>query len=227
MFRILKTGIQKIKSALKKTSSIFAKKLKNLFSKPLSEEMLEDLERILFEADIGSKMAYELLEKVQSYQRKHPDAKGDEYIEVMCAHAEAVLTNKSDVSGNEPYVDNPKVILMVGVNGTGKTTTIAKLAKKYQDEGKRVLLAAGDTFRAAAVEQLTIWSKRIGAELVHGSSGADPSSILFDAMAKAKAKGFDIVLVDTAGRLESKSDLMRELEKMARIAKKTRRSSST
>lgn len=220
MFRILKTGFQKIKNALKKTSSIFSKKLKALFSKPLSDETIDELERILFEADIGSKMAYELLDEVQTFHKKNPEAKGDEYIEVMRAQAEKVLTEKGETAGNEPLVGTPRVILMVGVNGTGKTTSIAKLAKKYVKEGKKVLLAAGDTFRAAAVEQLTIWADRVGVEIVKAAPGSDPSSVLFDAMSKGQAKGFDIILVDTAGRLESKSDLMRELEKMARVAKK-------
>ena len=220
MFRILKTGFQKIKSALKKTSSIFSIKLKALFSKPLSDDTLEELERILFEADIGSKMAYDLLDEVKAYHKKHPEATGDEYIEVMRSQAEKVLSEKAENLGNEPYIGSPRVILMVGVNGTGKTTSIAKLAKKYIGQGKTVLVAAADTFRAAAVEQLSIWANRIGVEIVKGAPGSDPSSVLFDAMSKGKAKGFDIILVDTAGRLESKSDLMRELEKMGRVAKK-------
>ncbi len=220
MFKIFKTGFQKIKNALKKTSSIFSKKLKNLFSNPLSSETLDELERILFEADIGSVMAHELLEDVKKHHKQHPNAKGDEYIEIMKNRAEKLLSEKPEVAGNDPYIDHPKIILMVGVNGTGKTTSIAKLAKMYHDDGKKVLLAAGDTFRAAAVDQLSIWAKRIGIEIVKGAPGSDPSSVLFDAMTKAKSKNFDIVLVDTAGRLESKSDLMRELEKMARVAKK-------
>ncbi len=220
MFKFFKTGFQKIKDALKKTSSLFGKKLRKLFSKPLSDESLYELERILFEADIGSKLVYRFLDVVKKAHKKNPDATSAEYLEVMRQEAESLLSEKGEISGNQPYIGCPRVILVVGVNGTGKTTTIAKLAKKYQDEGKKVLLAAADTFRAAAVDQLTIWADRIGVEIVKGAPGGDPSSVLFDAMAKGKAKGFDVILIDTAGRLESKGELMRELEKMARIAKK-------
>lgn len=220
MFKFLKSGFQKIKGALKKTSTIFAAKLRRIFSKPLSEDTLEELERILYEADIGSRLAQEFLDKVKVLYKKNPDAQGDEYLQIMKEHAESLLALPPEASGNEPYVGTPRVILVVGVNGTGKTTTLAKLAKKFQNDGKKVLLAAGDTFRAAAVEQLNIWAERLGTEIVRGAPGGDPSSILYDAMSKGKAKGYDVILVDTAGRLESKSDLMRELEKMGRIAKK-------
>ena len=114
----------------------------------------------------------------------------------------------------------PLVILMVGVNGVGKTTTIAKLARRYQSKGRKVLLAAGDTFRAAAVEQLTIWAGRLGIDIVSQPSGADPSAVVFDSLTAAKARGADVVLIDTAGRLHTKSNLMDELKKIKRVAGK-------
>lgn len=216
MLKFLKAGFQKIKNALKKTGSFLGKKLGVFFSTPMDPSRLEELERILFEADLGSKIVAEFTEHIQQF----PKATGEEYLQELQKLALEILEVPPKIAGNEPLIDTPRVILIVGTNGSGKTTTIAKLAHIFQEEGQKVLLAAGDTFRAAAVDQLEIWSKRLETEIVLGSPGGDPSAVLFDAMAKAKAKHFDLVLCDTAGRLESKNDLMRELEKMVRIAKK-------
>lgn len=220
MFKFLLSKIQSIKSALKKTSSFLQKHLSKIFSKPLDEESLEELEKILYEADIGSSTITHLLSHIQDFAKKNKTASAKDFLSEMQSLSEKILLEPAKITGNEPLIDTPQVILVVGVNGTGKTTTIAKLAKSLTDEGKKVLLAAGDTFRAAASSQLEIWAHRLKLEIVTSKSGADPSSVLFDAMAKAKAKHFDVVICDTAGRLESKSDLLKELEKMRRIAAK-------
>jgi len=122
------------------------------------------------------------------------------------------------VKGRDPAAGDPRVIFVVGVNGVGKTTTVGKLARHYLDDGQKVLICAADTFRAAAVEQLGRWASRVGVEMIRGAGGADPSSVLFDSCAAAKARNSDVLLVDTAGRLHTKSNLMRELEKMKRVA---------
>ncbi|MCI5053042.1 MAG: signal recognition particle-docking protein FtsY [Simkaniaceae bacterium] len=192
----------------KKIAGVLAGKLKRVFSKPLSEETLEELEEILYEADLGSTCVSECIERIRKTKKAS--------IEEMRAWAHEVLSVPPKVTPEEK--GSPHVILMVGINGSGKTTTCAKLALHYKRQGKKVLLAAGDTFRAAAVEQLEIWAERTGVEIVKGRHGGDPSAVLFDAVAKAKAGGYDMVIADTAGRLESKSDLMKELEKMRRVA---------
>jgi fused signal recognition particle receptor len=220
MFNLFKTGFQKIKAALKKTSSFLRKNLLSVFSKPLNEEVLEDIERILYEADLGSKMVADFVHVIKENLLEYGHSKAENYLSLLEDCAYKTLVTPPKISGNEPLIGSPKLILIVGVNGSGKTTTIAKLAKRYKDAGERVLLAAGDTFRAAAQEQIALWSERLDIDLVKGTLGGDPSAVLFDAMSKARAKKYDLIIVDTAGRLESKTDLMQELEKIRRIAKK-------
>jgi fused signal recognition particle receptor len=220
MFSLFKTGLQKIKAALKKTSSFLHKNLLAIFSKPLNEELLEDLERTLYEADLGSKVVSDFIETLKKHFLEYGHSKAENYLALLEEKAYEILSVPPTTSGNEPMVGSPKLILIVGVNGSGKTTTLAKLAKYYQNKGQKIILAAGDTFRAAAQEQIAIWAERLQIDLVKGTLGADPSSVLFDAMAKAKAKKYDLIIADTAGRLESKTDLMQELEKIRRIAKK-------
>jgi fused signal recognition particle receptor len=220
MFTFLKSGLQKIKDSLKKTSSFLGKRLRGVFARPLDRESLEEIESILYEADVGSKTVEEFIAHIALYHKEHQKAKAEDYLNELQRLSEEILLTPPSIGGNTPTIGMPQVILIVGVNGTGKTTTIAKLAKRYKDEGKKVLLAAADTFRAAASSQLETWAKRLDIEIVTSQSGADPSSVLFDAMAKGKAKGFDVILCDSAGRLESKTDLLQELQKMARIAKK-------
>jgi fused signal recognition particle receptor len=220
MFNFLKSSFQKIKDSLKKTSSFLGKRLKGVFSRPIDQESLEEIESILYEADVGSKTVEEFIAHITLYHKEHKKAKAQEYLTELQQLSEEILLAPPSIGGNIPLIGTPQVILIVGVNGTGKTTTIAKLAKLYKDQGKKVLLAAADTFRAAASSQLETWAKRLDMEIVTSQSGADPSSVLYDAMAKGKAKGFDIILCDSAGRLESKTDLLQELKKMDRTAKK-------
>ncbi len=217
MFGIIKSSFNKIKKALFKTRRILGGKIKTLFLGPVNEETLEELERILYEADIGSKLAISFTEKVETFLRKNQNAKTEEILSLLKHEALSLLENKVDKL-QEPH--NPLVILMIGVNGSGKTTTVAKLAKKYSDDKKKVLVAAGDTFRAAATEQLQIWADRIGVDIVKGKQSSDPSAVIFDALSAGKARGADVIILDTAGRLQSKTDLMHELKKIYSVCKK-------
>ena len=203
MFTFLKSGFQKLKNSLKKTSSFLGKKLTGVFSRPIDPSSLDEIESILYEADIGSKTIEEFITHITLYHKEHQKASAEDYLNELQKLSEKILLLPPSVGGNTPLIGTPQVILIVGVNGTGKTTTIAKLAKLYKDEGKKVLLAAADTFRAAASSQLETWAKRLDIEIVTSQSGTDPSSVLYDAMAKGKAKGFDIILCDSAGRLLS------------------------
>lgn len=220
MFSFLKSSFSRIKKALAKTHAIFSDKLRSLFGKPLSDETLEELERLLFEADLGSSCALSFTEKIRKFAKIHPQAKTDDLIEEMKNYAKEILHSPIEESSHLQNQDIPYVILIVGVNGSGKTTTCAKLAHHFMSQGKKVLLAAGDTFRAAAIEQLQIWAYRLKIDLVKGQPGGDPSAVIFDAITSAKAKGIDIVIADTAGRLQSKTDLMQELAKVRRVCSK-------
>lgn len=206
---------KKIKNALTKTGSMLGSRLKALFKSPLTEEAYENLEQILYEADIGSSVTEELIAGIKKFLVRHPQATPDEIMAQMEKQADEILSVPPKIV---PRVGHPHVILIVGINGSGKTTSIAKLAAHYKAEGKKVLVAAGDTFRAGAVHQLEVWSERIGVEIVKALPGSDPSSVAFDALTAAKTRGIDIVLVDTAGRLQNKTDLMQELEKIRRVS---------
>jgi len=218
MFSFFKSSLSKIKKALAKTRSIFSDKLKNLFSSPLDENTLEELERILFEADMGSHCALSFTEKIRSFARKNSQASTKMLLEEIKNYAKEILT--APLPALPASDDLPHVILVVGVNGSGKTTTCAKLAKHFQGLGKKVLLAAGDTFRAAAIEQLTFWAEKLQVDIVKGAPGGDPAAVIFDAISSAKAKGIDVVIADTAGRLQSKTDLMQELAKVRKVCSK-------
>lgn len=196
MFDFLKSRYQKIKSIL------------------FGKVPRENLEELLYEADLGSAVIQELMQTVED----HPKATDEELMILLQKQALAILEEPPSIPATTFH--KPFIILLTGVNGSGKTTTAAKLAAHYQKLGKKVLVAAGDTFRAAATEQLEIWAKRLEFELVKGRSGADPSSVIFDALKSSEAKGIDVVIADTAGRLDSKIDLMKELDKIYRVMKK-------
>ncbi len=208
---------KKIKSALTKTRTFLGSRLKALFGSPLTDEAYEKLEQILYEADIGSAVTEELIADVKKFLKRHPDAKPEEIIAQMEKHAEEILAVPAKTS---PKKGHPQVILIVGINGSGKTTSIAKLAAHYKGAGKKVLVAAGDTFRAGAIDQLTLWSEKLGIEIVKAQPGSDPSSVAFDSLTAASKRNLDIVLIDTAGRLQNKTDLMQELEKIRRVCSK-------
>lgn len=217
MLKFFKKGLTKFKEALSKTKRVLADRIRSLFKDPLNEETLEQLEQILFEADLGSHLSMALVDEVRRFVKSHPNASSDEILRCMKEHGQKILNRPPSV---EPKAGTPQVILIVGVNGSGKTTTIAKLAHKLKDEGKSVLLAAADTFRAAAVEQLTHWSEKAGVQIVKGRTGSDPSAVVYDALEAAKARRVDVVLIDTAGRLQNKTELMHELEKIKRTCSK-------
>src|SRR3990167_9851303 len=217
MFDLLKSGLNKIRKAFAKTRSDLGEKIRIIFSKPLDEETLDELEQILFEADLGTTLALEFVEMIRKYARKNPSSSTDDLIQAMKTYALEILKKPPSVQ-SKASMKSPHVILIVGVNGSGKTTSVAKLAKIYQNEGKKVLLAAGDTFRAAAIEQLSTWSERLKIDCVKGQPNSDPSSIIYDALTAALARNADIVIADTAGRLQSKTDLMHELAKIKRVS---------
>lgn len=220
MFNFLKTSYEKVKNALSKTRSALSQRIRALFGKPWNDETFDQLEQILFEADLGSKCASSFVEHLRSRLRTQPTNDIREILSLFHDHALSILERANAVEPKQPVSGEPYVFLIVGVNGSGKTTSIAKLAKRFQKEGKKVLLAAGDTFRAAAIEQLVTWAERLKIEIVKSTPGADPSAVAFDALSAAKARGFDVVLIDTAGRLQNKTDLMKELEKVRRVLSK-------
>ncbi len=220
MLKFLKSSFQKVKSALSKTRSLLSQRIKALFGKPWSDATFEELEQILFESDLGSQCATEFVDHLRSALRTKPTNEIKEILEILQSHALKILSAPTQNPSRSPQTGTPLVILIVGVNGSGKTTSIAKLAKHYKNEGKQVIVAAGDTFRAAAIDQLTLWSERLGIDIVKSKPGSDPSAVAFDALTAAKARGADVVLIDTAGRLQNKTDLMQELEKVRRVCAK-------
>lgn len=182
--------------------------------RPLTPEFWEELEETLIVADFGVPATQKILTGLQTVARQEEWKTADRPIARFRKDVERFLT----LPGAELRLDRkPSVVLVVGVNGSGKTTTIGKLATLLHHQGKRVLLVAGDTFRAAAAEQLAIWAERSGAAIVRGAEGADPASVVFDGVRAAKARGVDVVLVDTAGRLQTKTNLMEELKKIRRV----------
>lgn len=216
VFRLLKAGYQKVKNALQKSRSLLGDKIRTLFSGPVDEAKIEALEEILYEADLGVKIATELSEKIRKTLRKNPETSSEALIEVL----KEDLLSRIQLEKNEIELATPHVILVVGVNGNGKTTSCAKLAKKYQDQGLQVIFGAADTYRAAAQEQLELWTQRLQIPIVKGKPKSDPSAVAFDTLESTKAKGLKVAIIDTAGRLHTKIDLMRELEKIKRACNK-------
>lgn len=209
----------RLKSGLTKTSSKLSDGITGLFTKAkLDPETLEDFEDLLIQADLGVATATRITEKL-SKSRVDKGLSPDEVRQVLAEEVERVLEPVAKPLRIDPS-RGPHVVMMVGVNGTGKTTTIGKLASKYRGEGLSVMLAAGDTFRAAAIDQLKVWGERTGCEVVSRDVGSDSSGLAFDALKLAKAQGIDVLLVDTAGRLQNKAELMDELEKVLRVIKK-------
>ncbi len=210
-FSRLRKGLEKTKNSLIQNIETVVRGYAKI-----DEEMYEDLEAIMLTGDIGIETTDYLLGKIREGVKSKEIEDGNDVVPYLEKCIVALLEEN-----NEPVLDrtgSTEVIFIVGVNGVGKTTTIGKLAKYYTQQGKSVMLAAGDTFRAAASEQLTIWAQRTGVPIVKHQEGADAAAVVFDATASAKARGIDILLVDTAGRLQTKSNLMEELRKMARVA---------
>jgi fused signal recognition particle receptor len=217
-----KTGFfARIKQGLARTSSQFAEGLGNLFlgRKTLDDELFEELETQLLVADVGMEATNAIIESLTAKVARKQLADGDALYQALREE----LTNLLRPVEQPLVIDQQKkpfVILVVGVNGVGKTTTIGKLAKRFQNEGKKVLLAAGDTFRAAAVEQLQVWGERNQVQVIAQHTGADSASVIFDAVQAAQARGIDVIIADTAGRLHNKNHLMDELSKVKRVMSK-------
>jgi len=214
-------ALRRLKKSLGKTRSTLVSRLRAVVGREvfISEEFLEEIEEILIGADVGVEAAVELTEGLGKRLREAGGkATAEDVVRVLGEEVSALL---GGTSSEPPALGGPPhVIVMVGVNGVGKTTSIAKLATWHKEQGRKVLLAAGDTFRAAAVEQLSLWAERVEVDIVKQDMGADPAAVAFDAVAHAKAKGHDVVIVDTAGRLQTKEGLMRELEKIGRVVEK-------
>ena len=234
----MKFSLEKLRFGLSKTKeSLFGKISKAVgLHKKIDQELLDELEEILIKADVGPNTTEKIIDGIKKEAKTKKIEGSDRIAELLKDQIICILGNKkiSDDSFSSPPFDKPRVvsktpsevegskaephvIMMVGVNGTGKTTSIAKLAKKYSDEGKKVLVAACDTFRAAALEQLSIWASRVGVEIIRSMPNQDPASVAFDAIKSAGARGFDVVIADTAGRLHTKINLMEELKKIKRV----------
>ncbi len=218
MFQTFLKGLQSFRSLFSKLSFHFGKKLKNLLSsKEKNEELFEEMERLFFEADFGGDLTMDLVDKIRNHLKKNPKLSNDKIMTFIHGELSSLLGPQEE---NNQLEGAPHVILVVGTNGSGKTTSIAKLARLYHKQGKKVMVAACDTFRAAAIEQLEHWANKLGIEIIKGQAKGDPSAVAFDAVNAAKARNADILLIDTAGRLHTKTDLMHELEKIKRVCKK-------
>ena len=213
--------LKKLRERLSKSHLNFFNKLKGVLnaSRVLNAHLWEELEEILIESDIGVKATQELIKELQEEARKRGIKEVSEFYEVL---RELLIKLLKPYEAPFELKDRkkPMVVLFVGVNGVGKTTTLAKLAYRYTSQGKKVMVAAGDTFRAAAIEQLEILAKRAGASLIKHQPGSDPAAVTYDALSSAISKGYDLLLIDTAGRLHTKEGLMEEVKKIKRVSRK-------
>ncbi|HMA77243.1 MAG TPA: signal recognition particle-docking protein FtsY [Candidatus Krumholzibacteriaceae bacterium] len=197
---------------LRKTKKKFIHPLLDLFrSGELDDSSIEEIESLLFSADLGIEATERIVERLSGKKSRGED---DEVLDILRSELLDIIES---VPGYKKSEGNPRVIIVAGVNGVGKTSTIGKLARRFQNEGKSVLLAACDTFRAAAIEQLELWAQKCDVPVVRQQMGSDPAAVAFDAVSSARSKGIDIVIIDTAGRLHTKKNLMRELEKIFRV----------
>jgi fused signal recognition particle receptor len=213
------TVFEKIKQAVRQTQENFTEKVQDLVEgrKEIDRDMLDELEAIMIGADIGVTTTEEILDSIRDQVSRKTLQDPAGLRAAIKAELRKILSI-NDTAPKEVADGGPFVILLVGVNGVGKTTTIGKLANRFRSENKSVMLCAADTFRAAAIEQLEVWSTRSNVPLIKQKPGADPSAVLYDGLQSAKAKKIDVVIVDTAGRLHTKHNLMSELEKMTRVA---------
>lgn len=209
----------KLKDGLNKTRKNFTEKIEQLITGSISidEDFLEELEMLLITADVGGRVAENLVDNIRKAAKNKEIKSPDEVMPYIENYVAQMLKDEN----NQTQINHqPTVILVVGVNGVGKTTTIGKLGGYYAAQGKKVLFAAGDTFRAAAGEQLQIWAERAKATIIRQAEGADPAAVVFDALQSAKSRGVDVLFIDTAGRLHNKDNLMKELDKIHRVIKR-------
>lgn len=208
---------ERLKAGLAKTREGFVNKVNTLITgrKQIDEEFFEELEEILIQSDVGIETTLSLVEKVRNSAKEKKASSGEEVKEILKEEIKHILDEKDNRLNLQENALT--VILVVGVNGAGKTTTIGKLAADFTEKGKKVVLAAADTFRAAAIEQLEIWAGRSGAQLIKHQEGSDPAAVAFDGLQAAISRGADVLLIDTAGRLQNKKNLMNELNKIFRV----------
>ena len=215
---------EKYVAGLDRSNSTFSDRINELAARfrEINDEYFEDLENILIMSDVGVSMVMKIVEEIKNEVRLQNITDPKEINEIIVDKMFVIYANDSVMTTKINYAEEGlTVILMVGVNGAGKTTTIGKLANRIvNDEGKKVMVAAGDTFRAGAIDQLAVWAQRVGVDIVKGKEGGDPSAVVFDALKQAKEKNVDVLICDTAGRLQNKVNLMNELEKMNRIIKR-------
>ena len=208
---------------MEKSRKNFSSKLKNLSAryKTVNQDYFDELEQILIESDVGINFALNIIEEVLDRSQKENITEPEKINEILVDRMFVGYASKGDIQNEIQFQENgPTVLLVVGVNGVGKTTTIAKLAYRYINQGKKVMLVAADTFRAGAIEQLTVWAERLGIEIVTGKPEADPASVAYDGMKRTNEIKADLVIVDTAGRLQTKANLMAELAKIKRVMSK-------
>ncbi len=211
----LEESKNKIREGLRKTKDGFVSRIEqivNSFTK-IDEDFFDELEETLILSDIGAQTSAEICEELRDRVKKTGTTDPVEVKQILKNIISEILTGGNDLHLNS----KPSVIMVIGVNGAGKTTTIGKMAARFRSNGKKVIVAAADTFRAAAIDQLNVWTDRAGVDIVKHSEGSDPAAVVFDAISAAKARGADIILCDTAGRLHNKKNLMEELKKIARI----------
>ena len=216
---------QDLDEGLEKTKKSFFSKIANTVAgkSKIDEEVLDNLEEVLVSSDVSVKTTLKIIDRLEQRVKKDKYVGVSELNEILKTEISEMLSenNIEDITGFDiPSLNEPYVIMVVGVNGVGKTTTIGKLANQFKNNGKNVVLGAADTFRAAAVEQLTIWSERVGVPIVKQQMGSDPASVAFDTLQSAKAGNADVVLIDTAGRLHNKVNLMNELSKIKNVMQK-------
>lgn len=210
----------KLKAAVASTKNNLVAKIEDVVKgeKVIDAELLDDLEAILIGADIGTQTTSEILGKIRSQVSRKQVNDPEQLRTLIKGELRQIIEAANEAGTTSSSIAGTRVLMVVGVNGVGKTTTIGKLANLHTQQGEKVLVCAADTFRAAAIEQLEVWGQRAGVAVIRQKTGADPSAVLFDAMSAAKSRGIDVLIVDTAGRLHTKSNLMAELEKMKRIA---------
>ena len=218
VFGWVKNSWNAVRKALTSTRRALTERIKALIGKKVDEHLFEELEEILFDADLGVTVTQDIIKNIRLFVREHPEAT----VETILACLEETLSKEMGGYNFElaQNPDGPTVILVIGANGSGKTTTIAKLAHSFVSEKKTVLLAAADTFRAAAQEQLAVWGERLNVNVIKAANLADPAAVAFDAITAAKSRGVDVLIIDTAGRLENKQHLLRELEKVKKSCQK-------
>ena len=218
---VFRGTIAKLRSGLSRTREVFVGSILSMLTgRKVDESLIRDLEATLMQGDVGVTTTARLIERVREAHARGEVPRGEDVLELLRVELKAMWPSQDRSLNSAPAGKKPTVILITGVNGAGKTTSIAKLCQQCVDQGQTVLVGACDTFRAGAVRQLEIWTERLGVEIVKGQEGGDPAAVAFDACNAAKARGVDVLILDTAGRLHTQVPLMRQLEKITRVVGK-------